>query len=303
MTQRFYDTSIDRKSQLVDNSRQAPKRVEWPLPGVVEISESGTCNRKCSFCPRSAPDYVDVKEFIDPHIIEKLSSELGALGYSGIFLFSGFVEPMLDKNIFSLIATARRNMPDARIEMVTNGDVLNVERARKLVESGLSTLLISVYDGPEDVDRLEAVCKEAGYTDDQYVIRKRYLPQSESFGITLSNRSGMMANAEFSIETPVEPLKSPCYYPHYTFFMDYTGDVLTCPHDWGRKKVLGNMRINSFEEIWNGRGYRALRNMLVKGNRGFAPCNTCDVTGTLMGETHVKAWDAYDQATKANGKD
>ena len=84
------------------------------------------------FCPRSAPDFEDIKEFISEDLIVKLSSELSKYDYSGIFLFSGFVEPMLDVNIYKLISVVRSNLPKARIEMVTNGDVLNEERAKKL---------------------------------------------------------------------------------------------------------------------------------------------------------------------------
>ena len=36
-------------------------------------------------------------------------------------------------------------------------------------------------------------------------------------------------------ESLTEPLKKPCFIPSYTFFLDYQGDVLICPHDWGKK--------------------------------------------------------------------
>ena len=43
-----------------------------PLPTEIEISESGTCNRSCSFCPRSAPGFEDKKEFISNTLHEKV---------------------------------------------------------------------------------------------------------------------------------------------------------------------------------------------------------------------------------------
>ena len=52
----------------------------------------------------------------------------------------------------------------------------------------------------------------------------------------MSNRAGMMSNAEYEIKPLEKSLKVPCYYPSYTFFLDYNGDVLMCPHDWGKKK-------------------------------------------------------------------
>ena len=39
--------------------------------------------------------------------------------------------------------------------MVTNGDVLSDKRLNKLYESGLSKYLISIYDGPEDVEKFQ----------------------------------------------------------------------------------------------------------------------------------------------------
>ena len=99
--------------------------------------------------------YPDIKEFISEDLIIKLSKELSVYDYSGIFLFSGFVEPMLDKNIFKLVNIVRNNLPKAKIEMVTNGDVLDIERTQKLFNSGLSTLLISIYDGKKEADEME----------------------------------------------------------------------------------------------------------------------------------------------------
>ena len=68
----------------------------------------------------------------------------------------------------------------------------------------------------------------------QYIVRHRYYSEDQDFGITLSNRAGQMENAEYHIPTLQEPLKKACYIPSYTF-LDYQGDVLMCPHDWGKK--------------------------------------------------------------------
>jgi len=292
----FFDPAIPRKSGHVSKAFSV-STAGVPLPSVVELSESGTCNRKCAFCPRSAPDYQDIKEFIDPGLVEKLSRQLGEVGFRGIFLFSGFVEPLLDKNIFDLVAIARRNIPDGRVEMVTNGDALNDARLKKLFESGLNTLLISVYDSKEDADRLQALCEASGLRPDQFVIRHRYLPQDQSFGITLTNRAGMMSNAEYPISELGEPLRHPCYYPHYTFFMDYQGDVLLCPHDWGKKLIAGNMTKQDFWEIWTSPVMLETRARLTRGDRKFAPCDKCDVKGTFMGRQHAQAWAALKTAT------
>jgi len=293
----FFDPLISRKSTIVDDALENDES-GFPLPSIVEISESGTCNRTCAFCPRSAPDYLDIKGFIDPALVEKLTRQLNEVGFKGLFLFSGFVEPLLDKNIYDLVALVRSNLPECRIEMVTNGDVLNNKRLIRLFDSGLSTLLISVYDGKPEADAFETLCRDAGLTDDQFKIRHRYLPPEQDFGITLSNRAGMMENTGYKIPSLTTPSVQPCYYPHYTFFMDYLGDVLQCPHDWGKKFIIGNMITQDFKDIWLGPKLKFARKRLATGERNYSPCNVCDVKGTLIGGKHVQAWESLEQFEK-----
>ena len=254
------------------------------MPTEIEISESGTCNRSCSFCPRSAKDFKDVKEFISLELHEKLCKELAELNYKGTVRYSGFVEPLLDKNIYKLIRMVKDNIPDTNIELVTNGDVLNDKRLNKLFDNGLNRILISAYDSKDDADKLEKLCVDANLSKKQYIVRHRYYNEEKDFGITLSNRSGLMQNAEFKIASLNEPLKKPCYIPSYTFFLDYQGDVLMCPHDWGKKVILGNLNKQKLIDIWFSKKSINIRKMLHKSNRNFNPCNVCDVEGTLMGQ-------------------
>lgn len=289
MKKKFIDTNIENKSKTVENKIQLFKinGKTLPLPTEIEISESGTCNRSCSFCPRSAPDFKDKKEFISDALHKKLCTELGELKYKGTIRYSGFVEPLLDKNIYNLINMAREILPECNIEMVTNGDPLNLKRLKKLFEKGLNKILISAYDGKEEADKLEQLCINAKLKREQYIVRHRYYTEDEDFGITLSNRSGLMENAEFKIEGLKEPLKKPCYIPSYTFFLDYQGDVLMCPHDWGKKLILGDFKKEKLLDIWFNKKSLSLRKMLNKSNRNFKPCNVCDVEGTFMGKKNA----------------
>ena len=283
---KFLDPNLNNKAKTVENKIQFYQfqGENFPLPTEIEISESGTCNRSCSFCPRSAPDFEDKKEFITNELHEKLCLELKDLDYTGTVRYSGFVEPLIDKNIFNLIKMVRDKLPKVNIEMVTNGDPLNLKRLNKLFENGLNKILISAYDGEEDALKLEKLCKDAKLTKDQYIVRHRYYSQDQDFGITLSNRSGLMQNAEFKIDSLKEPLKKSCYIPSYTFFLDYQGDVLICPHDWGKKIILGNLNNEKFIDIWFNKKSMTIRKMLNNSNRNFTPCNVCDVEGTYMGK-------------------
>ena len=196
----------------------------------------------------------------------------------------------LQTNIYNLLNYAKKTNPNANLEMVTNGDVLNEKRLLKLYESGLDKLQVSVYDGLKEFNEFKELGKKLNLTNEQYILRARYLPPEQDFGITLSNRAGMLKNAEHKIMPLQKKLQKKCFYPSYTFFMDYNGDVLMCAHDWGKKNLLGNLKNEKFLDIWLSDKARLSRDRLNKADRGFKPCNICDVKGDLIGKKHSDAW-------------
>ena len=136
--------------------------------------------------------------------------------------------------------------------------------------------------------KFHKMIEELKLNEDQYIVRDRSLPEEQDFGITLSNRAGMMENAEYKIPKTLSPLKNPCYIPSYTLFFDYLGDVLMCPHDWGKKIILGNLKKEKLIDIWFKEKSLRIRNILTNSNRNFSPCNVCDVDGTLMGKKNAE---------------
>ena len=73
-------------------------------------------------------------------------------------------------------------------------------------------------------------------------------------------------------------------------FVDYMGEVIICSHDWGKKLIAGNLKKKSVVEVWTGRIMNNVRKKLAVEDRGFSPCNECDVKGTFMGGEHFKKW-------------
>ncbi len=287
---KFKDPQLDFKKKSIQDRLQYFDNTKIPLPSEIEISESGICNRKCSFCPRSDPNYQDINEFISNKLHNKLCDELSEYNYSGLIIYSGFVEPMLDKNIYNLVKYAKNKNPNARIEIISNGDVLNAERLKKIYDHGLDRMLISLYDGEEQYLRFKNLGEQLRLSNYQYVLRKRYLPEEQDFGITLSNRGGMLENSEFKIPKTQKKLNSKCFYPSYKFFVDYNGDVLMCSHDWGKKNILGNLNNQTLKEIWLSEKSLVARRKLNNADRSLSPCDVCDVAGTLIGKSHSSAW-------------
>ena len=66
------------------------------LPSKVEISKSGMWSENAHFIHEGS-NYNHVNEFISFELHKKLLDELAEVKHRGLFMYSGFVEPMLDK--------------------------------------------------------------------------------------------------------------------------------------------------------------------------------------------------------------
>ena len=297
-SRKFFDPNIPRKgATLVSHiNENADNQTMPPFFSIIEFNLSGLCNRTCVFCPRSDPKiFPNVNQHIPMELYEKIVKELGEIQYDGMILYSAFGEPLLYKNIEEIIKLTKVYCPNVKIESVTDGDFVTVDKLTKLFAAGLDTLLISMYDGPHQDEHFRSLSTAAGLDESQVILRKRWLPPEEHYGITLSNRSGMIQIPEIGVGALDEPLKRPCYYPFYQLLIDYDGSVLICPHDWGKKLVVGNLNTGSLMDIWNNSPMRRIRQRLGASDRNFAPCNKCDVDGTYMGGEHFERWKTYYQ--------
>lgn len=267
---------------------------EMPFFSIIEFSISGLCNRVCEFCPRhDAAIYPNLNEHMTFGTYDRVVQELAELDYSGVIVFSGFSEPFLHRDLDGLVRHTKLHLPKARLDVKSNGDKLTVERLREVFAAGLDSLLISLYDGPEQEPFFRDMANQAGLSETQVVLRNRYAGADEHFNLNLSNRAGMMINKDLGLTVLTEPLKKPCYYAAYQIMVDHKGDVLLCPHDWGKKLVLGNVNRDSVVGIWISKRMHAIRKKLHASDRAFGPCAVCDVEGDLLGREQVDAWEAY----------
>jgi len=84
-------------------------------PIYMEVSPSGMCNHRCTFC---ALDFMEYKKrFLDTQIFQKRLTELGSLGLKSI-MFGGEGEPLLHRDIVSLMKSVQESGID--LAMTTN---------------------------------------------------------------------------------------------------------------------------------------------------------------------------------------
>lgn len=293
MDNRFIDKSTDRKKRIVKDKLTMIDGI--PIFSIIEFNIIGTCNRSCSFCPVSNPVvYTKTTDGLELELFKKIVKDLQEIDYEGKILFSAFSEPLLHKNVEELLTIAKEYLPNIRLEMVSNGDLLTVKKLKRLYTSGLDTINISMYDGAHQIEHFNSMREEADIPEDMIVLRRRYF-EDGNYGITISNRVGLVDSNEYRDEKEEAivnlPLTQPCYYPFYMILVDYNGDVLLCPHDWSKTLKFGNLKDEKLFNIWRGRALNGIRKKLSNCDRNFGACKSCDVLGTVIGKDSFEAWD------------
>ncbi|MAJ86275.1 MAG: hypothetical protein CL687_04900 [Candidatus Pelagibacter sp.] len=273
--------NIKRRSEFVDIVEM---HNNIPKPTWVELSLIDVCNRKCVFCPKSNENIApDTFQKMNRKIIDKIHDQLSELKFSGTISLCGYGEPLLHKDIGYITEKLSKV---SKVEIVTNGDVLNPKKMQELYLSKASKVLVSMYDGPEQIEKFNKMTKQANVPEDFIILRDRWYDKYNDFGVKLTNRAGTI---EVGDQNKVN-LNKECFYPTYQFLIDWNGDIFLCPQDWQRRVSMGNVMQETIFEIWTGKTLTKYRKDLLQGKRCSLPCTKCNADGTLLGKDHAKKW-------------
>jgi len=280
------EKNLKRVSLLVDDEVQISEQ-GYPLFNWLELSPIDTCNRSCVFCPKvddsKAPNQPHV---MPPILYQRLADELQQLNYQGTVMLAGYGEPLLSKHIVDMVSVFSKI---CNTEITTNGDPLNKRRIKQLLDAGVGKIIVSLYDGPEQIKDFEELFSSAGAGSERYILRDRWYDESEGYGLKLTNRAGVL---EFGDDAK-QLQHHACYYPDYMMMVDWNGDVMLCTQDWNRRIKTGNLNFDSLVEVWDSKVQKHYRKHLHAGKRDLPPCNQCNATGTLHGSKQAKMWDDY----------
>jgi len=107
-------------------------------PIYVEISPSGACNHRCTYC---ALDYMGYQHrFLDTPILKKRLTEMGRLGVKSV-MYAGEGEPFLHKDIASIINHTVKAGIDVAI---TSNGVLFTEKIARAALASITWIKISI---------------------------------------------------------------------------------------------------------------------------------------------------------------
>lgn len=114
---------------------------ETVYPIYAEISPTGACNHRCTFC---ALDYMAYQpRALDADLMATRLAEMGRLGLKSV-MFAGEGEPFLHPQLGRMISAAKGAGID--VSLTSNGVLLTEERAREMLPQ-LSWIKVSINAG------------------------------------------------------------------------------------------------------------------------------------------------------------
>lgn len=220
----------------------------------VEIEINSRCNRRCSYCPVSISPNPDVPKLMPDSIVDRIIDELKAIAYAGRVSYHFYNEPLLRKDLESIVARFRVGVPRAHQVLYTNGDHLTDTRYNALRDAGIDFFVITAHDGKPHPPREHQVVQ---FTED----------------LELTNRGGAMKHIQMGGSSP---RGKRCFAPSEMLIVTVTGDVVLCYEDAFRKHVMGSIVGQSLPDIWLGEPFKRLRNQLATGDRSITDiCRKC----------------------------
>lgn len=283
-----------------------------PFPEYILIQTASYCNAGCLICPyqdtvrRQEQGYMEADLYAK--IIEELSCRSGSVKQIMPYLMN---EPLCDKHIDQKINLAASKNPNAHIHLVTNGMLLDHEFTEKILQSGLTSIKISMLGHREEtytkvmgVRNFEKVfhrivrfsekalkLKRKDYLTISFTNTPEYVSAEEieearafwaAMGIVYEvfhhpiSRAGNVKN----LGNPSHQAISGCdsIWWDQMIHILFNGDVVLCCMDWQRRVVLGNVKRHSIEDIWNSRLYKKTRKMVLGKKKAKADfiCYRCE---------------------------
>ena len=123
--------------------------LETQVPLQVDFELSTFCNYKCPMCPFGVPKssrpptFDSVQGWFPSDLIKKVIDEGVPLGLKAVD-FSYYNEPLLRKDLIELVEYAA-NAGVVDVMFSTNGELLTAAIADRLLDSGLTRLMVSLY--------------------------------------------------------------------------------------------------------------------------------------------------------------
>lgn len=288
-------------------------RLSADFPSQVIIDVTEVCNLACIHCPHPTfkkSKYYEAR-YLDPGLNTKIIDEVRACGQgkTQYIRYSSEGEPLIHPKGYEMIEYAARNS-GVFVTLTTNGTIMNEKRTRRLLDSGVHMIDISI-----DAHTPETYAK-VRVNGDLNITRKNVLnlltwirqtglpikvivsfieqPQNsheigafEAFwkeqGVDsvvirrLHSAAGAVSDvASVMRAEQAHEARRPCVYPWERLVLNPRGHLAFCPADWTHGSTIADYHTTTIKQIWQGDFYRGLRNAHIANDfTSYGFCGQC----------------------------
>ncbi len=289
--------------------------IETPFPTHLDFELNYSCNLRCPMCTWSVETKVTQKEdWLTLETFKRIIDDGIAKGMKSIQL--NYVnEPLLRQDLPDFAAYARsKGILD--IMLSTNGTVLTEKMGRRLVESGITRLMVSLdAHTQETYDKIRIGANFKQVEDNlmafialrnqmgsrlplvrvsfvRMSLNEQELPQFieywkphvDFFAIQeyINPLPEKGKSADLTAESGVRTMDFRCTQPWQRMVVRHDGTVLPCCTFYGAHFVVGSIYKESLESIWKGSQMRELRAMHKVGEYyKNSVCNECALNSVV----------------------
>ena len=300
----------------LENRTKLETVIPLEVPFIINIDPSDVCNFKCKFCPtgdiklmKKVGRSLKIMNFeLYKKIIDDICKFEKPIKVLRLYKDG---EPLINPRFADMIKYAKEKNCSERIDTTTNASLLNPKKSLEIIEAGLDRINISI-EGVNakqylefsqykiDFDKLvenirffyehrkncEMIVKINGDTLTEEQKKQFYdIFGDITDGIYIEHIMScwpefeikdVKVNEEFGIYGQQIKEVQVCPYIFYSFSINSDGMASACFLDWSRKLIIGDAKIESVKEIWQGKKLRNMQKMFLRKERKHHPiCGNC----------------------------
>lgn len=288
-------------------AKRLKKRLHFvpKVPPIIFIEATNRCNLNCIMCDRSSMKRKG--DFMDMNLFKRIIDNAACIGVPDVKL-NRFGEPLMHQDLLEMVLYAK-SKKFAKVFFTSNALLMDEEKARAFIESGLDAITFSidgaskqVYEGirlGSDYEKVERNVVRFHEIRNQLGCRKPVTSlntmlmretKSEIFDvlrkwepvfdivnlIPVGTYGNLDSHSTVSVEKP-EFETIPCHHIFDRLMIFTNGDATVCCGDINGALCVGNLGDQTIEELWKGQKYKSIREIHIAGDFEKVPvCIGCD---------------------------
>lgn len=300
----------------LENRTKLEEVIPLSTPFLVFVDPSDLCNFQCKFCPTGNKDLIRKTErhpgLMDFDLYKKIIDDL-CMFENPIKVLRLYKdgEPLLNPRFADMVRYAKERGCALQVDTTTNGSLLSPEKNLEIISAGLDRIHVSL-NGLSDKAYREFTSYKMNFNKLVENIRHFYEHRGnclvcikmvgdnlsaedhnrflEIFGdisdrIFIEHIAPCWPEFEMKDATPNDTVGiygqairevEVCPYIFYSLSINSDGKVSLCFLDWSRKMIVGDVKKESFKDIWNGKILLDYRKMhLLKKRKEHPICGAC----------------------------